>query len=167
MNNWEAYYCNQHLTKELSDRIYVRNNSSEPLEAHINCRSVDTRRTMPINDCRKKFNDCAIFQINDNVMNTRTASSYNSGSSSYGNSYSNSNTNSQPQLFYDPSTNGMRECAYDGLSNGKCLSFKSSLKTYTANTLFYNKNTGAMQPCAGSVNTLGQCSAFGLFNARF
>jgi hypothetical protein len=54
MSSWEAYYCNQHLTKELSDRIYVRNNSSEPLEAHINCRSVDTRRTMPINDCRKK-----------------------------------------------------------------------------------------------------------------
>jgi len=53
--SWQkTYYCNQYLTQELSDKIYSRNQSSEPLEAHINCRSVSTRHTMPINDCRNE-----------------------------------------------------------------------------------------------------------------
>ena len=108
---------------------------------------------------------CQNLQVLKQGSPNSLTTSNKSGSSNYENSYSYRGNNSQPQLFYDPATNGMRECAYDGLSNGKCLSFKASLKTYNANTLFYNKNSGAMQPCLGSVNTLGQCSAFGLFNS--
>jgi len=120
-------------------------------------------RHAALKGCSERYNNCKVFAVNNRSVYTQTTS-YNSGSTSYGSSYSNSNTNSQPQLFYDKMTGGMRECAHNALSNGYCYSFKPSLKTYTANTLFYNKSTGSMQPCAGSVNTLGQCSAFGLYN---
>jgi len=122
----------------------------------------DAKR-VALKGCSQRYNNCKIFKINNRSVYTQTTS-YNSGSTSYGNSYSSSNTNSQPQLFYDPNTGGMRECSHNALNSGRCLSFKTSLKTYTANTLFYNKSAGAMQPCMGTVNSLGQCSMFGLYN---
>ena len=54
IRNWDAYYCNQHLTKEMSDNIFKRNLPSESLQPNSNARSVSTRFTMPITDCRNK-----------------------------------------------------------------------------------------------------------------
>ncbi len=54
IRNWDAYYCNQHLTKEMSDNIFKRNLPSESLQPNLNARSVSTRFTMPITDCRNK-----------------------------------------------------------------------------------------------------------------
>jgi len=56
IRNWDAYYCNQHLTKEISENIFNRNIPSQPLQPHLNSRSVGTRFTMPIVDCRNKGN---------------------------------------------------------------------------------------------------------------
>ena len=56
IRNWDAYYCNQHLTKEISQNIFNRNIQSQPLQPHLNSRSVGNRFTMPIVDCRNKGN---------------------------------------------------------------------------------------------------------------
>ena len=91
-------------------------------------------------------------------VSNRTTS-YSSGSSS---SYSSSEF--RPVLFYDSSTGGMRECAYDPGSSGRCNSFKAfNAKAYNNQTLFYNPSTGSMQPCIGSVTYQGKCSSYGLY----
>ena len=51
---FEAYYCHQERTTQLSDRMYKRNISSGSLAPHILARSVSTRlETLPMMDCRK------------------------------------------------------------------------------------------------------------------
>ena len=54
IRNWDAYYCNQHLTKEMSEKVFKRNIPSESLQPNLNARSVSTSFTMPIVDCRNK-----------------------------------------------------------------------------------------------------------------
>ena len=109
------------------------------------------------------YYDCELYYRGDKqVYVIPTQRTYSSGSTSYGSSYA----SSQPQLFYDKMTGGMRECAHNALTTGQCFSFKPRLSTYTANTLFYNKSTGSMQPCIGTVTALGQCSMFGLYNPQ-
>lgn len=53
MSAWKAYYCNQYLTQEINNNIYNRHRGSKPLEPNLNARAVNTRVTMPIQDCRK------------------------------------------------------------------------------------------------------------------
>ena len=54
MSKFEAYYCQQERTTQLSDRMYKRNLASGSLAPHILARSVSTRlETMPMMDCRK------------------------------------------------------------------------------------------------------------------
>ena len=53
MSAWKAYYCNQNLTQEINTNIYNRHIGSHPLQPQLNTRSVNTRVTMPIQDCRK------------------------------------------------------------------------------------------------------------------
>ena len=51
---FEAYYCHQERTTQLSDRMYKRNLASGSLAPHILARSVSTRlETLPMMDCRK------------------------------------------------------------------------------------------------------------------
>tara|TARA_B100000963_G_scaffold255560_1_gene224177 strand:+ start:86 stop:775 length:690 start_codon:yes stop_codon:yes gene_type:complete len=90
--------------------------------------------------------------------------SYSSSSSSSNSSSSYSSSDFRPVLFYDSSTGGMRECAYDPGSTGVCNSFKAfNAKAYNNQTLFYNPSTGSMQPCIGSVTYQGKCSSYGLY----
>jgi len=161
-NEWQNKHSNYAYTA-----LACPANDFEGGRCHFTAASYerDAKRAA-LKGCSQRYNNCKIFKINNRSVYTQTTSSYNSGSTSYGNSSSSSNTNSQPQLFYDSNTGGMRECTHNALSTGRCLSFKQSLKTYTANTLFYNKSTGAMQPCIGSVNSLGRCSMFGLYNSN-
>ena len=53
MSAWKAYYCNQNLTQEINTNIYNRHIGSHPLQPQLNTKSVNTRVTMPIQDCRK------------------------------------------------------------------------------------------------------------------
>jgi len=54
MSNYEAYYCHQERTTQLSDRMYKRNLADGSMAPHIIARSVSTRlETMPMMDCRK------------------------------------------------------------------------------------------------------------------
>ena len=54
MSKFEAYYCHQERTTQLSDRMYKRNLATGGLAPHILARSVSTRlETMPMMDCRK------------------------------------------------------------------------------------------------------------------
>jgi len=77
----------------------------------------------------------------------------------------NPNTKFKPKLYYDSSTEGMRECSYDPGISGSCVSFKPFNKnSYDKDTLFYNPKTGAMQTCFGSVSINGKCLTYGNFN---
>ena len=54
MSKFEAYYCQQERTTQLSDRMYKRNLAEGSLAPHMIARSVSTRlETLPMMDCRK------------------------------------------------------------------------------------------------------------------
>ena len=54
MSKFEAYYCQQERTTQLSDRMYKRNLAGGSLAPHMIARSVSTRlETLPMMDCRK------------------------------------------------------------------------------------------------------------------
>lgn len=98
----------------------------------------------------------------DNRPGYNPDGSYTRQNSKSSSSYSSSEF--RPVLFYDTSTGGMRECAYDPGSSGRCNSFKAfNAKAYNNQTLFFNPSTGSMQPCIGSVTYQGKCSSYGLY----
>ncbi len=107
------------------------------------------------------YYDCALlYKGNKQVYRIPTQRTYSSGSTSYGSSYASSQS-----LYYDPSSGGMRECAYDAVATGKCSSFKPYNRSlYNTNTLFYNPRTDTMRPCIGAVTATGRCTAYGIFN---
>ncbi len=54
MSKFEAYYCQQERTTQLSDRMYKRNLAEGSLAPHMIARYVSTRlETLPMMDCRK------------------------------------------------------------------------------------------------------------------
>ena len=66
MSAWKSYYCNQHLTQEINNNIYNRHRGSKTLEPNLNARAVNTRVTMPIQDCRKP-SSVPIVSINHTI----------------------------------------------------------------------------------------------------
>lgn len=124
---------------------------------------------MAIDYCKTRYSDCVLtFEGGTKVYSgeyvSRTVSSSYNTSSSYNYGSSNNNqaqkyySNSRPVLFYDNSSNSMKECAGQVIA-GTCSRYAPyNASSYDYDTLFYNPSTGAMQRCAN--HSLGRCLSF-------
>ena len=107
-------------------------------------------------------NKSAAFEEPERFTITKCASkvkSFNTGVSSFYNFQSTSIVNnSDNRLYYDKTTDKMKECLYEVI-NGYCSAFAPyKLSSYDANTLFYNKAADSMQKCLK--HTFGKCTNF-------